>query len=78
MDFNNYLSYIFFKFQVEYLFSDKTGTLTENIMAFKKSSIDGHLFHDENDQLIGIFFEEIIIQQPIFLKVDQCQPHEFF
>ena len=35
------------------MFSDKTGTLTENVMAFKKCSIDGHIFEDENDQLKG-------------------------
>ena len=65
MDFNNYLIF-FFKFQVEYLFSDKTGTLTENIMAFKKSSIDGHLFHDENDQLIGIFLKKLLFNSQYF------------
>ena len=35
------------------MFSDKTGTLTENVMAFKKCSIDGQLFKDENGDLEG-------------------------
>jgi len=30
--------------QVEYVFSDKTGTLTSNIMEFKRCSVDGHVF----------------------------------
>uniref|UniRef100_A0A8C7Q0X9 Phospholipid-transporting ATPase n=1 Tax=Oncorhynchus mykiss TaxID=8022 RepID=A0A8C7Q0X9_ONCMY len=30
--------------QIEYIFSDKTGTLTQNIMAFKKCTIAGHTF----------------------------------
>ena len=38
--------------QVEYLFSDKTGTLTENVMVFKKCSIDSVLFEDQNENLI--------------------------
>eukprot|EP00584_Thalassiosira_punctigera_P026201 CAMPEP_0172579250 /NCGR_PEP_ID=MMETSP1067-20121228/139149_1 /TAXON_ID=265564 ORGANISM="Thalassiosira punctigera, Strain Tpunct2005C2" /NCGR_SAMPLE_ID=MMETSP1067 /ASSEMBLY_ACC=CAM_ASM_000444 /LENGTH=1732 /DNA_ID=CAMNT_0013371961 /DNA_START=42 /DNA_END=5240 /DNA_ORIENTATION=- len=29
---------------VEYIFSDKTGTLTSNIMEFKRCSVDGHTF----------------------------------
>ena len=37
---------------VEYLFSDKTGTLTENVMVFKKCSIDGQLFVDVNEHLM--------------------------
>jgi phospholipid-transporting ATPase len=30
--------------QVKYVFSDKTGTLTENIMAFKKCSVLGKVY----------------------------------
>ena len=30
--------------QVKYVFSDKTGTLTENIMAFKKCSVEGDIY----------------------------------
>ena len=30
--------------QVKYIFSDKTGTLTENIMAFKKCSVMGNVY----------------------------------
>ncbi|KAK6322874.1 hypothetical protein J4Q44_G00076660 [Coregonus suidteri] len=32
--------------QIEYIFSDKTGTLTQNIMAFKKCTIAGRTFGD--------------------------------
>ena len=30
--------------QVQYIFSDKTGTLTQNVMVFKRCSIDGNVF----------------------------------
>ena len=33
------------------MFSDKTGTLTENVMVFKKCSIDGKLFKDVKNDL---------------------------
>ncbi|NWT61401.1 AT8B2 ATPase, partial [Erythrocercus mccallii] len=32
--------------QVEYIFSDKTGTLTQNIMVFNKCSVNGHSYGD--------------------------------
>uniref|UniRef100_A0A671W458 Phospholipid-transporting ATPase n=1 Tax=Sparus aurata TaxID=8175 RepID=A0A671W458_SPAAU len=32
--------------QVEFIFSDKTGTLTQNIMVFRKCSIDGRTYGD--------------------------------
>jgi magnesium-transporting ATPase (P-type) len=32
--------------QIEYVFSDKTGTLTKNIMEFKIATIDQHMFGD--------------------------------
>ncbi|XP_034541444.1 phospholipid-transporting ATPase ID [Notolabrus celidotus] len=43
--------------QVEFIFSDKTGTLTQNIMVFKKCSINGHTYGDiynESDQKVEI------------------------
>ena len=43
---------MFFQNKVEYLFSDKTGTLTENVMVFKKCSIDGVLFKDQEGILL--------------------------
>ncbi|XP_074020549.1 phospholipid-transporting ATPase ID isoform X1 [Numenius arquata] len=37
--------------QVEYIFSDKTGTLTQNIMVFSKCSVNGHGYGDVQDVL---------------------------
>uniref|UniRef100_A0A8D0CGE2 Phospholipid-transporting ATPase n=1 Tax=Scleropages formosus TaxID=113540 RepID=A0A8D0CGE2_SCLFO len=36
--------------QVEYIFSDKTGTLTQNIMVFNKCSINGKTYGDVYDE----------------------------
>jgi len=51
--------------QIKYLFSDKTGTLTENVMTFKKCSIgtqvyierDGHLFKENSAQPVNLSTE---------------------
>ncbi|XP_064421799.1 phospholipid-transporting ATPase ID [Latimeria chalumnae] len=37
--------------QIEYIFSDKTGTLTQNIMTFNKCSINGKIYGDTYDEL---------------------------
>ncbi|XP_048187660.1 probable phospholipid-transporting ATPase IM [Perognathus longimembris pacificus] len=34
--------------QIEYVFSDKTGTLTQNIMTFKKCSINGKIYGEKH------------------------------
>ncbi|XP_056122106.1 phospholipid-transporting ATPase IC [Rhinichthys klamathensis goyatoka] len=39
--------------QIEYIFSDKTGTLTQNIMAFKKCTISGRTYGDSTSADTG-------------------------
>ncbi|KAM4829760.1 putative phospholipid-transporting ATPase IM [Thomomys bottae] len=37
--------------QIEYVFSDKTGTLTQNIMTFKKCSINGKVYGEKQEDV---------------------------
>ena len=39
--------------QIEYIFSDKTGTLTQNIMTFNKCSVKGKSYGDVLDDATG-------------------------
>ena len=41
--------------QIEMVFSDKTGTLTQNKMVFKKSQINGIKFGDPHRKEVNIF-----------------------
>lgn len=43
--------------QIQYIFSDKTGTLTQNIMTFNKCSINGQSYGDIIDSKTGEIFE---------------------
>lgn len=44
--------------QIQYIFSDKTGTLTQNIMTFNKCSINGRAFGDIIDPTTGEIINE--------------------
>ncbi|KAM4695931.1 phospholipid-transporting ATPase IG [Rhinophrynus dorsalis] len=75
--------------QVEYVFTDKTGTLTENTMEFIECCIDGHKYKDSLDGLtvtdgpIGFFGKASKDREELFLRAlclchtvqmkDECQ-----
>ncbi|XP_066966205.1 phospholipid-transporting ATPase ID isoform X14 [Macrobrachium rosenbergii] len=54
--------------QIEYIFSDKTGTLTQNIMSFNKCSIAGRSYGDIIDPRTGEFLEISEYTRPVDLS----------
>ncbi|XP_065590577.1 phospholipid-transporting ATPase VB [Cyrtonyx montezumae] len=55
--------------QIQYIFSDKTGTLTENKMVFRRCTVDGHEFsHQENAKRLETH-KELDIEDEDFAKL---------
>lgn len=55
--------------QIQYIFSDKTGTLTQNVMTFNKCSINGRAFGDIIDLNTGEFLESTEVSSELFVTL---------
>ena len=44
--------------QISYLFSDKTGTLTENEMVFRHFGLEGRIYEEQNGNIFQVGFDE--------------------
>uniref|UniRef100_A0A8C6TYP7 Phospholipid-transporting ATPase n=1 Tax=Neogobius melanostomus TaxID=47308 RepID=A0A8C6TYP7_9GOBI len=60
--------------QVEYVFTDKTGTLTENEMHFRECSINGTKYREVNGKLMGeelLFLKAVALCHTVQISYDQ-------
>jgi magnesium-transporting ATPase (P-type) len=78
--------------QIQYIFSDKTGTLTQNVMRFKRCSVDGMVFgapiqktrpganaEEEGDQSSGFHpLRRLLVGQAIRLKMPEKEESDLF
>ena len=46
--------------QIKYVFSDKTGTLTRNVMEYKKCSIAGHIYDPEREKSPKLTHKDLV------------------
>lgn len=63
--------------QIEYIFSDKTGTLTQNIMTFNKCSIAAQSYGDVIDQRTGDVMEITDDTEPLDFSFNPNYEPEF-
>lgn len=67
--------------QIQYIFSDKTGTLTQNIMTFNKCSISGKSYGDVLDtrtgEIVDLADVSTIFQMIFFLQLSLYPLLEF-
>ncbi|XP_061400062.1 probable phospholipid-transporting ATPase IM isoform X2 [Musca vetustissima] len=63
--------------QIQYIFSDKTGTLTQNIMTFNKCSINGRTYGDVIDLRTGEVIEVTDAMAPVDFSANPEYEPEF-
>lgn len=63
--------------QIEYVFSDKTGTLTQNIMTFNKCTVSARLYGDVLDEVTGEALEITEDMVPVDFSANPVYEPEF-